>query len=294
MNRWCRPIAQRSYLAAPTVADYGSEIGVDIEGNPVEIAVNEDAATAAIVFKTVVDPFIGKLTFVKVVAGKLTADSPVINMRTGEQERMIKMYYMCGKKQEETKCICAGDIGAIPKLQHTNTGDTLCSPTRKVVLEGVTYPEPVLSMAILPKQKGEEDKVAQGVLRLLEEDPTLKFVNNAETHQMILSGLGEQHLDVVVSKLKGKFGLDVTLEKPKVAYRETIRKKVQAQGKHKKQTGGHGQFGDVWIEFEPSDSEGLEFEERVVGGAVPKGFFPAVEKDCAKACKKVFLQDILW
>lgn len=149
-------------------------------------------------------------------------------------------------------------------------------------------------MAILPKQKGEEDKVAQGVLRLLEEDPTLKFVNNAETHQMILSGLGEQHLDVVVSKLKGKFGLDVTLEKPKVAYRETIRKKVQAQGKHKKQTGGHGQFGDVWIEFEPSDSEGLEFEERVVGGAVPKGFFPAVEKGCAKACKKVFLQDIPW
>ena len=271
---------------APTVADYGSEIGVDIEGNPVEIAVNEDAATAAIVFKTVVDPFIGKLTFVKVVAGKLTADSPVINMRTGEQERMIKMYYMCGKKQEETKCICAGDIGAIPKLQHTNTGDTLCSPTRKVVLEGVTYPEPVLSMAILPKQKGEEDKVAQGVLRLLEEDPTLKFVNNAETHQMILSGLGEQHLDVVVSKLKGKFGLDVTLEKPKVAYRETIRKKVQAQGKHKKQTGGHGQFGDVWIEFEPSDSEGLEFEERVVGGAVPKGFFPAVEKGLRESMQK--------
>ena len=271
---------------APTVADYGSEIGVDIEGNPVEIAVNEDAATAAIVFKTVVDPFIGKLTFVKVVAGKLTADSPVMNMRTGEQERMIKMYYMCGKKQEETKCICAGDIGAIPKLQHTNTGDTLCAPTRKVVLEGVTYPEPVLSMAILPKQKGEEDKVAQGVLRLLEEDPTLKFVNNAETHQMILSGLGEQHLDVVVSKLKGKFGLDVTLEKPKVAYRETIRKKVQAQGKHKKQTGGHGQFGDVWIEFEPSDSEGLEFEERVVGGAVPKGFFPAVEKGLRESMQR--------
>lgn len=141
-------------------------------------------------------------------------------------------------------------------------------------------------MAILPKQKGEEDKVAQGVLRLLEEDPTLKFVNNAETHQMILSGLGEQHLDVVVSKLKGKFGLDVTLEKPKVAYRETIRKKVQAQGKHKKQTGGHGQFGDVWIEFEPSDSEGLEFEERVVGGAVPKGFFPAVEKGLRESMQK--------
>ena len=148
-------------------------------------------------------------------------------------------------------------------------------------------------MAILPKQKGEEDKVAQGVLRLLEEDPTLKFVNN-EKHINYFSGLGEQHLDVVVSKLKGKFGLDVTLEKPKVAYRETIRKKVQAQGKHKKQTGGHGQFGDVWIEFERSDSEGLEFEERVVGGAVPKGFFPAVEKGLRESMQKGVIAYIPW
>ena len=176
------------------------------------------------------------------------------------------------------KYIGAGDIGAIPKLASTNTGDTLCSPARKVVLDGVEYPNPTLSMAIVPSKKGEEDKIAQGMMRLSEEDPTLQFSTNTETHEMILSGLGEQHLDVAVSKLKSKFGVDVSLKKPKVPYRETIRKTVQVQGRHKKQTGGHGQFGDVWIEFSPCDSDGLEFGERVVGGSVPKGFFPAVEK----------------
>ena len=185
---------------------------------------------------------------------------------------------MVGKKQVDVKYIGAGDIGAIPKLSATNTGDTLCSPTRKVTLEGVEYPNPTLSMAIVPAKKGEEDKIAQGMMRLSEEDPTLRFSTNNETHEMIISGLGEQHLDVAVSKLKSKFGVDITLKKPKVPYRETIRKTVQVQGRHKKQTGGHGQFGDVWIEFSPCDSDGLEFGERVVGGSVPKGFFPAVEK----------------
>ena len=199
-------------------------------------------------------------------------------MRTGNVERIGKTVMMRGKKQEEMGCITAGDIGAVLKLGNVSTGDTLCSPTRKVTLDGITYPVPTLSMAILPKKKGEEDKVAQGLFRLMEEDPVIKFENNAETHQMVISGLGEQHLDVIVSKLKAKFGVEVTLEQPRVPYRETIRKKVQVQGRHKKQTGGHGQFGDVWIEFEPCDSEGLEFGERVVGGSVPKGYFPAVEK----------------
>ena len=194
------------------------------------------------------------------------------------QKRVGKTVMLVGKKQVDVKYIGAGDIGAIPKLTATNTGDTLCSPTRKVTLDGVEYPNPTLRMAIVPAKKGEEDKVAQGMMRLSEEDPTLQFSTNNETHEMILSGLGEQHLDVAVSKLKSKFGVDVTLKKPKVPYRETIRKTVQVQGRHKKQTGGHGQFGDVWIEFSPCDSEGLEFGERVVGGSVPKGFFPAVEK----------------
>ena len=263
---------------APSAEEKAGEIGLDVDGNPVELTVNEDGATAAIVFKTVADPFIGKLSYVKVISGKISTDSQLVNMRTGAAERVGKTVMMVGKKQVDVKYIGAGDIGAIPKLAATNTGDTLCSPARKVVLEGVEYPNPTLSMAIVPAKKGEEDKIAQGMLRLSEEDPTLKFSTNTETHEMIISGLGEQHLDVAVSKLKSKFGVDVTLKKPKVPYRETIRKKVQVQGRHKKQTGGHGQFGDVWIEFSPCDSNGLEFGERVVGGSVPKGFFPAVEK----------------
>ena len=263
---------------APSAEEKAGEIGLDVDGNPVELTVNEDGATAAIVFKTVADPFIGKLSYVKVISGKISTDSQLVNMRTGAAERVGKTVMMVGKKQVDVKYIGAGDIGAIPKLAATNTGDTLCSPARKVVLEGVEYPNPTLSMAIVPAKKGEEDKIAQGMLRLSEEDPTLKFSTNTETHEMIISGLGEQHLDVAVSKLKSKFGVDVTLKKPKVPYRETIRKKVQVQGRHKKQTGGHGQFGDVWIEFSPCDSDGLEFGERVVGGSVPKGFFPAVEK----------------
>ena len=263
---------------APSAEEKAGEIGLDVDGSPVELSVNEDGAAAAIVFKTVADPFIGKLSYVKVVSGKISTDSQLVNMRTGNTERVGKTVMMVGKKQVDVKYIGAGDIGAIPKLTATNTGDTLCSPTRKVTLDGVEYPNPTLRMAIVPAKKGEEDKVAQGMMRLSEEDPTLQFSTNNETHEMILSGLGEQHLDVAVSKLKSKFGVDVTLKKPKVPYRETIRKTVQVQGRHKKQTGGHGQFGDVWSEFSPCDSEGLEFGERVVGGSVPKGFFPAVEK----------------
>ncbi len=263
---------------APSAEEKAAEVGLDVDGNPVELAINEDGAAAAIVFKTVADPFIGKLSYIKVVSGKISTDSQLVNMRTGNVERVGKTVMMVGKKQVDVKYIGAGDIGAIPKLAATNTGDTLCSPARKVALEGVEYPTPTLSMALVPAKKGEEDKIAQGMMRLSEEDPTLQFSTNNETHEMVVSGLGEQHLDVAVSKLKSKFGVDVTLKKPKVPYRETIRKTVQVQGRHKKQTGGHGQFGDVWIEFSPCDSEGLEFGERVVGGSVPKGFFPAVEK----------------
>lgn len=270
---------------APVASEKGTEIAVDVNGEPVEVAINENGAAAAIVFKTVADPYVGKMSYFKVISGKISPEVPLVNMRTGNQERITKVMVIRGKKQEEMQYIGAGDIGAVAKLQNTNTGDTLCSPTRKVILEPVKYPLPSFSMAIAPKTKGDEDKVAQAVQKICEEDPTVKFTQNVETHQMIISGMGEQHLDVVVSKIKSKFGIDVTLETPKVAYRETIRKKVKVQGRHKKQSGGHGQFGDVWIEFEPCDSEGLEFAEKVVGGAVPKGFFPAVEKglrDCIK------------
>lgn len=263
---------------APSAADRAAETAEDENGDPVEIQSDPNAPAAAIVFKTVADPFIGKLSYLKVVAGKISGDAQVVNMRTGEPERIGKTLSMRGKKQIDVPFIGTGDVGVVPKLQDAKTGDTLCSPTRRVKLEGVDYPVPNLSMAVLPKNKGEEDKIAQGIIRLEEEDPTIRFRTNKETHQMILSGLGEQHLDVIAAKLKKKFGVEILLEKPRVAYRETIRKKVQVQGKYKKQTGGHGQYGDVWVEFEPCESEKMEFGERVVGGSVPKNFFPAVEK----------------
>ena len=191
---------------APSAEEKAGEIGLDVDGNPVELSVNEGAAAAALVFKTIADPFVGKLSFLKVISGKISAETPLVNMRTGAPERIGKVVTMRGKKQEDAAYIGAGDIGAAPKLQGTNTGDTLCAPTRKVMLEGITYPIPTLSMAVVPKKKGEEDKVAQGILRLAEEDPTIRFRNNVETHQMVISGLGEQHLDIIVSKLKNKFG----------------------------------------------------------------------------------------
>lgn len=262
----------------PDATDKAPETAETENGDLIEVMTHIDAPASAIVFKTIADPFVGKLSYFKVISGKIGADTALVNMRTGATERIGKVMYIRGKKQEDAPYIGAGDIGAVAKLQSTNTGDTLCAPSRKIKLQGIDYPLPSYSMAIYPKNKGDEDKVAQGLAKLADEDPTIRFANNTETRQMIVSGMGEQHLDVIVSKLKVKFGIDVTLETPKVAYRETIRKKVQVQGRHKKQSGGHGQFGDVWIEFEPCDSDGLEFGERVVGGSVPKGFFPAVEK----------------
>lgn len=271
---------------APSAADKSGEIGVDLDGEPVDVSVNDGGAAAAIVFKTVADPFIGRLSYVKVVSGKVSSDAPLINMRTGAQERITKVLSVSGKKQSDVPYIGAGDIGAIPKLASTKTGDTLCSPLRKVVLDGIDYPSSSYTMAVYPAKKGDEDKVAQGIAKLADEDPTIKLVSNHETHEMLISGLGEQHLDVVISRLKTKYNVDAVLKKPKIAYRETIRKKVSAQGRYKKQSGGHGQFGDVWFEFEPCDSDGLVFAERVVGGAVPKNFFPAVEKGLQDSIKK--------
>lgn len=271
---------------APYAESVAGELAVDVNGDPVELKVNPDGQTAAVVFKTVVDPFVGKLLYFKVVSGKVTPDSSLLNMRTGQQEKIGKVFYVRGKKQEEAPFISAGDIGAVAKLASTGTGDTLCSPARPVILPGVTFDEPCLSMAVTAKKKGDEDKVVAGLSKLREEDPTLSFENNQETHEMVLSGMGEQHLDVIASKLKSKFGVEVELEVPKVPYRETIRKKVKVQGRHKKQSGGHGQFGDVWVEFEPCDSEDLVFEETVFGGSVPRNYFPAVEKGLRESARK--------
>lgn len=253
---------------------------------PVELAPDADGPLAAICFKTVADPFIGKLSFFKVISGKIKANMTVRNANTGEDEKVGKIVSMFGSKQLDCSEITAGDIGAVVKLSGFNTGDTLCSASKVVKLDGVIKPTATYAMAVNTTKKGEEEKVASGLARLAEEDPSLEFYTNNETHQQILKGLGEQQIDVAVAKLKSKFGVDVTLSTPKVAYRETITIKVSAQGRHKKRSGGHGQFGDVFIEFEPYDCEKLEFAERVVGGSVPKNFFPAVEKGLNECMEK--------
>lgn len=270
----------------PSAWESGSRMAEDREGNPVAVDCTDEAATSAYVFKTIADPFVGKLSYVKVVSGKITADTELLNMRTGQPERLGKLIHTRGKKQEDTTVISAGDIGAITKLAVAVTGDTLCDAKLAVTFEPVEFPQPTLSMAVVAKNKGDEGKIAQGMQRLMEEDPTIAFGQNTETKQQLVSGLGEQHIDVIVSKLKSKFGVEITLETPRVPYRETIQKKVKVQGRHKKQSGGHGQFGDVWIEFEPCDSDTLVFEEKVFGGAVPKNYFPAVEKGLQECVAK--------
>ncbi len=246
---------------------------------------NDAAPVAAVVFKTIADPFVGKMSYFKVIGGTVKPDMKLVNTRTGEEEKIGKIMWLKGGKQEDADCVAAGDIGAVAKLGDVKTGDTLCAVGRLVEIIPPAFPKPSLSMCIKAAKKGEEEKVAQGLARIVDEDPTVTVMTDKETREQVVSGLGEQHIDVVASKLKAKFGVEVTLSVPKVAYRETIKKKIKVQGRHKKQSGGHGQFGDVWIEFEPCDSDEMIFEEKVFGGAVPKNFFPAVEaglRDCVK------------
>ena len=245
-----------------------------------DIACDANGPLAAICFKTVADPFVGKMSFFKVVSGKITSATKAYNARTEEEEKMGKIVFVKGAKQEDAAEIVAGDIGVVTKLSGFKTGDTLCDAKNPVELAGVDFPAPCYSMAVNVVKKGEEDKVASGLHKLAEEDGSMDFYTNKETKEQIVSGLGEQHLESIVSKLKNKYGVEVTLTAPRVAYRETIRKTVDKQGRHKKQSGGHGQFGDVWIRFEPymGEEEFVFNSDEVVGGAVPKNFFPAVEK----------------
>ena len=266
-------------------ADTAAAVGETKDGDPVEITADPDAPVCAYVFKTVADPFVGKLSFIKVLAGKLTATSNVINARTGQPERLGKTLTVCGKKQTDTPAITTGDIGAVAKLATAKTGDTLCDPARVAALPAPVYPISNYRMAVKVTKKGDEGKVSGALARLIEEDPAITFAVDPETKQQIISGLGTQHLEVAVAKLKNKFGVEITLEAPRVPYRESIRKSCKAQGRHKKQTGGHGQFGDVWIQFEPIEGEGVEFAENVFGGSVPKNFFPAVEKGVRQAAE---------
>ncbi len=250
-----------------------------------EVPIEENGETAIFVFKTVVDPFIGKMSYFKVMNGTLDNTMTLKNAESGVAEKMGHIYTLKGKKQTEVTELSCGDIGMIAKLTATNTNDTL-SISGNIKYRKIVYPEPFLSMAVTPKAKGDEDKIATGISKLLEEDNTLRFENNPETKQLVLSGLRDIHLDVTTSKLKSRYGVSVDLSAPQIAYRETIKKKVQCEGKHKKQSGGHGQYGHVRMEFSPGEAEGLTFTESVVGGSVPKNYFPAVEKGTLEAMQK--------
>jgi len=258
------------------------EMGENASGELEEYVMSSSALPCAFVWKSISDQY-GKYSYVKVVSGTLTSDMVVVNATTGNSEKLGRLYSIRGKKAEEVKELGCGDIGAIGKMDKVKTNDTLCDPRKVVKLAPIVFPEPCYSVAIAPKAKGQEEKIASGLNRLGEEDLTFTWVNNAETRQMVVSGTGDMQMDVIVSKLKTRFGVECELSEPRVPFREKIRKRVEVQGRHKKQSGGHGQFGDVKIRFEPGESEELEFCEEVFGGAVPKNFFPAVEKGLREA-----------
>ena len=270
------------YLPAPSEIEEIARVADS--GEPVEVVQSEEETTAAIVFKTIADPYVGKMSLFRVYSGNIRSDSVLYNPNRGCNEKIGKVFMLCGKKQLEASVIKAGDIGCSAKLENTKTGDTLCDKDKNIILTGIEFPSPVLSMAVEPETKGDEEKIVSGLTKLSEEDPSFTVTNNSETKQTLINGQGEQHIDVIVSKLKNKYGVSVKLSKPIVPYRETIIGEATVEGKHKKQSGGHGQYGHVKIKFEPGATEDMLFEEQVFGGSVPKNYFPAVEKGLRDSC----------
>lgn len=258
------------------------------EDKDIEVNITEDGPFSAFVFKTIADPFVGKLSVFKVMSGKVKSDTVIYNVNKSKEEKIGSMFFLRGKSQIDTKEIVAGDIGAVSKLQYTNTGDTLCESSAPIMFEEIKLPSPSMSMSVMPKSKGDEDKISSGLNKLSEEDLSFKLSRDAENAEIILSGIGETHLEVISSKLKDKFGVEVVLQTPKVPYRETIKKAVEVQGKHKKQSGGHGQYGDVCIKFEPRDDgeDEMLFVDKIVGGVVPRQYIPAVEKGLKECTSK--------
>ncbi|MBE6595043.1 MAG: elongation factor G [Ruminococcaceae bacterium] len=252
----------------------GEDIAIDVAGDP-----------AIFVFKTVADPFVGQMSYFKVMSGTIKQDMVLKNATTGTSEKLAHFYTMIGKKQTEVDELCCGDIGMIAKLSDTKTNDTL-SLGGSVVYSRIAYPTPYMTQAILPLTAKDESKMSQSIAKMLEEDLTLRYENNKETSQILISGLGDTHLAVLIARMESRFGVKVKLEEPKIAYRERITKRVDVEGKHKKQTGGSGQYGHVKVRFAPAEDEGLTFTVSVVGGAVPKNFYPAVEKGLQDAMAK--------
>ncbi len=242
---------------------------------------------SAYVFKTIADPFAGKLSLIRVFSGELKADSTVLNSSKSVKERIGQVSYLLGKKQNPAQKLGPGEIGVVAKLKETVTGDTFCDDSHPLVFDSIRFTEPIISYAIEPKSKGDEDKVSMGLHRILEEDPTLRFHRVEETNEMIISGMGQMHIEVTLQKLKRKFGVEVIMRSPKIPYRETIRVTAKSQGKYKKQSGGKGQYGDCWIEIAPLPSgEGFEFVNKIVGGSIPRQYIPAVEKGIVEKMKE--------
>ncbi len=256
----------------------------------VKIAPDENGPFLGFVFKVMVDPYVGKLSFVKVFSGTLTSDQTVFNVTEGEEERISSFRFMKGKESTEGKEIILGDIVAIPKLESTTAGDTLGTKGEILKFRPIQFPQPVYSVAVLPKSRADEDKLGTAITKTLKEDRTLSFVKNPETNDAVLSGMGDMHLEIMLSKIKERYKVDLETRTPKVPYRETIKKTARAQGKHKKQSGGRGQYGDVWFELAPIEKNaGIQFIDRVVGGVVPKNYIPAAEKGLREAAQRGYL-----
>lgn len=262
----------------PSAAEHRAMIAIKEDGSTLELQAEKDGPLAAVVFKTIADPFVGRITYLRVFSGKLTAGATVYNMDREKDERLANLSYMVGKQQIATDEVVAGDIASVTKLTATQTGDTFSSKAQPLRLNRIVFPKPAFSMAIKPVTDGEEEKIASGLSKIQEEDQTFSYGTHPETGELVISGLGELQLEVIRSKLKNKYKVESVLKEPRIPFRETVRKTVKVQGRHKKQSGGHGQYGDVWIEFGPGDTEELTFEENVFGGSVPRNFFPAVEK----------------
>jgi elongation factor G len=246
-----------------------------------------DQPFSAYVFKTIADPYTGKLSMFRVYSGTLKADSTVLNTATGTKERVGQVFYLQGKKHEPAQSLGPGEIGVVAKLKGTNTGDTLSDDASQIVFDKVKFAEPIISYAIEPKSKGDEEKVSTGLHKILEEDSALKFTRDEEAKEMLLSGMGQVHLEITLQKLKRKFGVEVLMKSPKIPYRETIKTSAKVQGKYKKQSGGRGQYGDCWIEIKPMQrGSGYEFIDKIVGGAIPRQYIPAVDKGIKGAIKE--------
>lgn len=262
------------------------------DGSHAEMVCDENGKFACQIFKTIVDPFVGKLLMFKVMRGKVSSGDVVYNVRADETEKISAIYNLMGKKQESVDTVYAGDIGAFAKLNYTSTNDTLTDPSDKVKFDAIEFPSPVISFAVSCSDKNSEDKVFAGLYKLMDEDNTFKLEKNSETNEMIISGLGEMQLDVISKKVKNKFKYEPILKEPRIAYRETIKKTIEAEGKHKKQSGGAGQFGVCSVRFEPGAADGIfEFVDAIVGGVIPRQFIPAVEKGLREAAPKGILAD---